>query len=170
MPETKPMVNPLVHAQPGNGEVVGVVGEGLRLLLTAGATNSQLILAEIDSPPGGGPPAIHTHPPMEAVYILEGSIEFSWMGPDGVETFVAGPGSAVFVPGGVAHNYKNVGETNARMLGIFNSASMENFFRDMARASTDEQGQPIIPPDVPKLMGVMAKYDVAFVGGPPGQS
>ena len=87
-----------------------------------------------------------------------------------MEKFIAGPGSVVYVPGGVPHNYKTVGETNARMLGIFTSASMEYFFRDMAAASTDEQGQPIIPPDVPKLMAVMAKHDVAFVGGPPGSS
>ncbi len=170
MPETGVAEKSLVHTRPGTGEVVHVLGEELRVMLGASATNARLSLIEINSPPNSGPPAVHTHPPAEAFYVLEGTVEFSQMGADGIESFIAGPGSVVYVPSGAPHNYKNVGETNSRMLGIFSSIAMENFFHDMERATTDDDGNPIFPPDVPKLMGVMAKHDVAFVGGPPGQN
>ncbi len=169
MLETETTTNSLAHVRPGEGDTVNVIGEGLRFLLSPNAMGTEVLLAEIISPPGGGPPAIHTHPPCETFYVLEGTIEFNQMGPDGPESFIAGPGSVVYVPGGATHNYKNVGETPSRMLGIFTSGAVEDFFRDMAAASTDEQGEPIIPPDVPKLMAVMAKHDVAFVGGPAGR-
>ncbi len=169
MPETDTAASPLMHMMPGSGEVIGVMGEVVRVLLPSSATNSALALVEIDSPPGGGPPALHTHPPMEVFYVLEGEVEFSQMGSDGPESFVAGPGSVVHVPSGVPHNYKNVGTSNSRMLGLFTTPDMEQFFRDMSAAATDGAGNPIVPPDVPKLMAVMAKHEVALLGGPPPQ-
>lgn len=51
---------------------------------------------------GSGPPQLHVHhDDDEAWHVLEGQIEFRFA--DGVE--IAGPGTTVFVPAGVAHTY-----------------------------------------------------------------
>ncbi len=167
MTETTAAEKSLTHVNPGLGDPIGVMGEVVRVLLPSSDTNSALALVEIESPPGGGPPALHTHPPLEVFYVLEGEVEFSQMGPNGPETFIARPGSVVHVPSGAPHNYKNVAASNSRMLGMFTSPDMEQFFRGMSSASTDDAGNPIVPPDVAKLMGVMAKHDVTLLGGPP---
>ena len=51
---------------------------------------------------GSGPPQLHVHhEDDEAWHILDGQVEFRFA--DGIE--VAGPGTTVFVPAGVAHTY-----------------------------------------------------------------
>jgi quercetin dioxygenase-like cupin family protein len=168
MPGTKTTEPSIIHVLPGVGEPVGMLGEGLRVVLSTAVTDPPLLLLDIVSPPGGGPPALHTHPQMESFYIFEGNYEFSSPGPDGPVAFLAGPGSVIYVPGGAPHNYNNVGETTGHMLGIFTSAAMEDFFREMSAATTDDAGQPISPPDMAKLMEIMGTYDVAFVDGVAG--
>jgi mannose-6-phosphate isomerase-like protein (cupin superfamily) len=58
---------------------------------------------------GSGPPQLHVHyEDDEAWHILEGQVEFHFA--DGIE--VAGPGTTVFVPAGVAHTYVTAGDAN----------------------------------------------------------
>ncbi len=158
----------LVHMAAGNGDTINVLGEELRLLVSAHHTRPALAMMEIVSPPGGGPPALHTHPPMEAFYIIEGTFEFEGSGPDGHGKVRAGAGSTVYVPGGAPHNYKNVGDTPGRMLAVFTEPAPEDFFRALSAATTDAAGKPVFPPDMAKLGAVMADFQVAFVDGPPG--
>ena len=155
----------VVHAAPGDGEVVDVLGEVLTFKLGSAATGGALSLAEVASPPGGGPPALHTHPPLEAFYVLEGEFEFSGVGPDGPFAVRANPGSAVFVPPGAPHNYKNVGAAAGRMLVVFTSPAAEAFQKELAATAADPAAGP---PDPARLMPVLAKHGVAFVGPPPG--
>lgn len=164
-----PELTRLTHVEPGNGEeTFNVLGEQLTVLLSAAQTRPSLALMEIVSPPGGGPPALHAHPPTETFYVLEGTYEFSRTGPGGPETFRASAGSAVHVPSGVPHNYKNIGSVPGRLLAIFTEPAAEEFLRALSAATVDAAGRPVMPPDMAKVGAVMTKYQVAFVGGPPG--
>jgi len=58
-----------------------------------------------------------------------------------------------------------VGPTTGRMLAIFTSAAMESFYRDLAAVA----GGTASPPDPAKLMPVLEKHEVAFVGPPHGR-
>ncbi len=158
----------LTHVEPGNAETFNVLGEQLTLLLSATQTRPSLALMEIVSPTSGGPPALHTHPPTEAFYVLEGTYEFSRMGPGGPETLRVTAGGAVYIPSGVPHNYKNVGSAPGRLLAIFTDPAAEAFLRALSVATVDVAGRPVMPPDMAKVGAVMTKYQVAFVGGPPG--
>lgn len=156
----------VVHVGPTAGEMVDVLGEVLTFKLGSATTGGALSLAAVASQPGGGPPALHTHPPLEALYVLEGEYEISGLGAEGPFAVRATPGSVIYVPPGVPHNYKNVGATPGRMLAIFTSPTMEAFQKELAAAGAGLA--PAGPPDLAKLMPVLEKYEVAFVGPPPG--
>ncbi len=147
----------VTHVAAGEGETINVMGELSRIALPAGSGTPSLSIIEITTQPGGGPPALHTHPPMEAFYVLEGEYEFATAG----TPIRARAGSVVYVPSNVPHNYKNVGTAPGRILAIFTQPAAEHFLREMAAASS-------IPPDMGRLGAVMQKYEVAFVGPPPG--
>jgi mannose-6-phosphate isomerase-like protein (cupin superfamily) len=115
---------------------------------------------------GGGPPGLHTHPPEEAFFVLEGEYEVGGMGEDGQEfTVRATPGSVFYVPPGAPHNFKNVGATPGRLLIIYTSSAMERFPRELAAVAAD--AKPGEPPDPARVMAVLAKHGVAFVGPSP---
>ncbi len=158
----------LTHVAPATGERFDVMGEDLTVRLSAAAVPN-LSIIEIISPPGGGPPALHTHPSMEAFYVLEGSYEFEGVGPDGRGRTRASSGSVVYIPGGAPHNYKNVGDGPGRMLAVFTEPAPELFFRALHDATVDADGRPSRPPDMGRVMGVMQSFQVAFVDGPPGR-
>jgi quercetin dioxygenase-like cupin family protein len=155
----------VVYVAPAEGEIVDVMGDVATFKLTSEVTGGTLILAEVATPPGGGPAALHTHPPREAFYVLEGEYEISGMGEDGSFTIRATPGSVVYVPPGAPHNFKNVGATTGRLLIVYNSPVMEAFPRELAVATAGHG--PDNPPDPAKLMPVFTKFDIAFVGPSP---
>jgi len=48
----------------------------------------------------------------------------------GGEERTVGVGESVFIPRGVTHSYRNVGDTDVAMLTIFSPAGMEGWFRE----------------------------------------
>ncbi len=78
-------------------------------------TGGQLGLIEADVPPRGGPLAhVHTKEG-EAVYVLDGKLEFL----DGDRKITAGSGDFFYVPPGIRHRFPNIGLHTARMLFLF---------------------------------------------------
>jgi quercetin dioxygenase-like cupin family protein len=152
----------LTYVAPGTGERLNLMGEECTFMVSASNTRPPLALMEIVTPPGGGPPALHTHPMAEAFYVLEGSFEFEGLGPDGRGKVIAGPGSTVYAPGGAPHNYKQVGTGHGRLLAIFTDPAAEQFFRGLSTVKPDPSGRP----DVGKLLAVMQQFSVAFVDRP----
>jgi len=114
---------------PGEGPTVrGPVGGPLTFKVRGEQTGGRMTALENTVPPGEGPP-LHTHDAEdEAWYILEGELRFSL---DGV-TASAPAGSFVFVPRGVPHCFRNVGDRPARLLVVFTPSGMERFFDRIA--------------------------------------
>jgi quercetin dioxygenase-like cupin family protein len=66
-------------------------------------------------PPGGGMPFLHLHRTYEeAFYLIQGEVEFHL----GDEEVRAVPGSAVLIPPGAPHCFRNVGEGEADWIVI----------------------------------------------------
>jgi quercetin dioxygenase-like cupin family protein len=111
--------------------------------------------------PGGGPPPHRHLAEDELFYLYEGSIEFN---ADGEKRFVSA-GESIFVPKGTAHNYTNVGDSNALMLTIYTPAGMEGWFREVFDPCEDPT-QPI-PPVTPEMIERMTeagpRYNVEWV-------
>jgi quercetin dioxygenase-like cupin family protein len=88
-----------------------VTGETLHFVTSASDTNGEYVLVEAVIEPDGFVAAAHMHPFQTEVFeILEGTIEFE----AGGKTIVAGAGEKVVVEPGMAHRFRNAGDTQAR--------------------------------------------------------
>ena len=99
---------------------------------------------EVEVAPGGGPPPLHTHPAAELFFTLEGELTyFRDDGPDGVTEITGGPGTSAFIPGGVAHTYRNFSGAPGRYLGIL---SPPELMQDFLLEAGVRPGEPMRGP------------------------
>lgn len=156
----------VVHVPAGDGEKVWVVGDTYTLKARAGMTGGVVALVEASIPAGSGPPP-HVHQNEdEAYYVLEGELEVL----DGEETFVARPGSFVFVPRGTVHRFRNVGFGHAHMLVLITPAGFEEFFRAVGEpARAGEQAPPLGPEELARTMELAPRFglDLRLPDGTP---
>lgn len=102
--------------------------EQARILLRAEHTGQVFSIVEVTTPPGGGPgPHVHERE-SETFYVLEGEYEIVVAG----ESVRAEPGVLVHSPSGVAHGFRNVGASPARMLCTFAPGGAEKMFEELA--------------------------------------
>ena len=108
-------------------------GEGLRTIDLAGttvtakadgaATGDAFVDAEATLAPGGFEPPLHLHREMaEALYLLSGRLDMQV----GNERRIAGPGTFVSIPPGVAHTMSVAGEEPVQMLMILSNPARAN--------------------------------------------
>jgi len=116
-------------------------------------TPGTLALAEFTIPPHAPnlPPHVH-----EAGFcILEGEIKFVM----GAETVRVGAGGWVLVLIGVAHTFRNPGDTPARFLNTFTPDRYIHYFDEIA-AAMDTSGQ-LTPA---QMAEIMVRYDTDVIG------
>lgn len=75
----------------------------------------QAVQARVDFAPGAVS-IKHSHPGEEVAYVLKGSIEYQL---EGKEPVTLKTGEALFIPAGVAHVAKNVGDGEASELATY---------------------------------------------------
>ena len=116
-------------------------GAETRIKATGPETGDLLEAFEQVSSAGSGPPLHIHHECAEALYVLEGEIEFD-IGSDHV---TASAGTFVFVPKGVPHTYTNVRRENARVLFWFTPAArMAGYFEELASLKSSVEGDPAV--------------------------
>ena len=108
-------------------------------------------------PAGEGPPVHIHHNEDEVLHVLEGQYEF-WL--DGAVTR-AGPGASVFLPRGVPHTFRVVGDRPGRNLAILTPGGFEGFFAEAAARDLR------IPADMAALVELGNLYGLEFVGPAP---
>jgi len=121
---------------------------------TAETTNGAFGLVEsLTMPPGFASP-YHTHAQEdEAFYVLEGEMAFVCGG-----TWTrAGKGTYVFGPRNIAHGFKVVGDTPARLLLLCAPGGFEQFVVELSEPAP-------AAPDMAKLIAVAAKYKIDIHG------
>lgn len=129
---------------------------GIRYLID-GAAMGGMGVFELTVPPGSNVPPPHSHTRNEeCVYVLEGTLRYSV---DGVVRDLA-PGDWMFTPRGSVHHFSNPHNGTARALIVLTPDIGAQYFRDVGTV-VNASG----PPDVGKLIGVMAKY--GLVPAPP---
>lgn len=102
-------------------------------------------------PHAGPPPHIH-HREDETFFVIEGEFEFFCGG----ERFTGGPGTVAHLPRGVAHCFRNLGDTPGRVLVTITPAGFENFLIEVSALTPEEQ-------TLPKLTEIATKYGLEFV-------
>ena len=107
-------------------------------------------------PPGFASPYHTHHLEDEAFYVLEGELAFVCDG----KWSKAGPGTYAFGPRDLAHGFKIVGNSPARILLLCAPGGFEHFVLEQATPIAD----PPSPPDMAKLMALAAKFHIDIHG------
>ena len=115
------------------GAIITIVTDGSE-------TDGSLTVTEIDAP-SGYENNLHTHPPNELFYVLDGEM---MMYVD-QQPYHLTPGMTGFVPANRPHGFRVVGETPLLVLAIFAPAGMADFFRDV--------GTPVQTREIPDYHG-----------------
>lgn len=156
------------HVAAGDGPAYSLIGEVITFKITGAETGDTLSVAEVVSPPGGGPP-LHTHPAAELFIIQEGAFEFSGLDRGGVYTIRAMPGDTVYIPGGAPHGYKTVSPTPGRAFGVLTpGGAMERFFAEVGTPVSDRSAAtaPAGPPsaeEIARHMTIAKRYGIVFL-------
>ncbi|PZQ78465.1 Cupin domain protein [Xylophilus ampelinus] len=106
------------------GEPIKPFGLDMKILLSSQATGGRISVILASHKPGEGPPDHLHHSQEECFYVLEGTYEMT----AGTETRTVGPGTIVYLPRGVVHRFKNIGETVARMLDWSLPGGQDKYF------------------------------------------
>lgn len=128
-------------------------GLDMKVLLTTEATGGNISVLMADHKPGEGPPD-HVHFSQEEMFfILEGSYEVTVGG----QTSMVGPGTIVFIPRGVVHRFKNIGDRTARMLDWSLPGGQDHYFKEISQlaAGGGFTGE--------KVMEISKRFDTNFL-------
>lgn len=99
-----------IQLKAGEGNAFWVLGDLYTFKVTGKETNGAFtVMDQIIQPQGGPPPHIH-HREDEAFFILDGTFSFLC----GDKETVFDKGSFVYVPKGVLHTFRNIGEQQGR--------------------------------------------------------
>ena len=131
-----------------------VFGEEVTIHLDGERTAGKLTIWTGLTPPGSGPPPHYHLNEDEAFHVLEGRVAFFLNG----AWHEVGPGDAAFMPRGVVHTFKNIGDRPCRMLVTTTPSGMEKFFARCA----EEFAKPG-KPDMSRIIEVGSEHGIHFV-------
>jgi quercetin dioxygenase-like cupin family protein len=144
---------------PNGGTAFTAFGDRIVFKLGSAETGGALTLSLGEVPPGGGPPP-HRHEAEDEVFIVvSGRTEF-WV--DGAWT-AAEPGAVVYLPRGVAHTFRNAGETVSRHWVITTPGGFDRFFAECSQVFADA-AEAGAAPDMGRVLDVFARHQIALLG------
>jgi len=134
--------------------VLRAFGEEMTVLLDGERTAGTLAMWTAVTHPGGGPPLHYHLNEDETLHVLEGRVAFFLDG----EWSDVGPGSTAFLPRGVVHTFKNVGDKPCRMLNTATPSGFEKFFARCA-----EEFAKSGAPEMSRIIQIGADHGIHFV-------
>ena len=148
-----------IIVQPGEGKELCAFGDTVVFKLVGAQTGNDISLGMVMTPPGGGPP-LHVHHREHEIFIIEsGDLEMNVRG----EWKKAPPGSVVFLPKDVPHQFRNVGDATSRHWVICTPGGFESFYEKCAEIFAAGG-----PPDMERIVGAATEYGMELVGPPHG--
>ena len=143
---------------PNVGDAFLVLADLVTFKVTDAGSNGRLTVVQIDVPPEGGPPPMHTHPPDELFTVLSGTVTVFQGDPAAPVVREVVAGDCEHVPGGTAHTFRNFGDGPARMILTFApGVMMERFFV--------EAGHPVDDPDTLPVLDLEVEVSRVFAAG-----
>jgi mannose-6-phosphate isomerase-like protein (cupin superfamily) len=154
-----------VGVYPDGGRSIWLLGMLATFKAVSEETGGEYSLYELTVPPQlGALPHIH-HRETEAFYVLDGEVEFF----KGEHTVRAGTGEFVFIPRGVVHGFKNVGQKPARCLGIVTPGGLhEKLLAGLGEQAKVETLPPLPdgPPDVERIVQIVREHGTEMLPPP----
>ena len=142
----------IVHK--GEGRVLRAFGDEVMIHLDGERTGGAVTMWTGTLPPGGGPPPHYHLNEDETFHVLEGRIAFLLNG----EWREVGPGASAFMPRGVVHTFKNVGDETSRILIMTTPSGFEKFFARCAAEFAKPGG-----PDMPRIIEIGVEHGIHFL-------
>jgi quercetin dioxygenase-like cupin family protein len=116
-------------------------------------------MAEMSIPPGGGPaPHIH-HREDESFHVLEGTLTIQIGG----DTLSASSGDFAFLPRGIAHSFKNNGDTPAKALVLITPGGLENYFAEVFDPAVDRSAPPPSEELIARAFAAAPRYGLVLL-------
>jgi quercetin dioxygenase-like cupin family protein len=143
------------------GEAYWGPGDRYTFLVTGEQCNGAMFAFDCVVASGGGPPPHRHLAEDELFYLYEGAVDFS----AGGEVRRVSKGESIFVPRGLAHSYRNVGEDNALMLTVYTPAGMEGWFREVFEPVDDptRQPPPVTDAMIARMLEAGPRYNVEWL-------
>jgi mannose-6-phosphate isomerase-like protein (cupin superfamily) len=161
------MSRDILSLGPNEGRAMFVLGDVVTFKLTAADSEDAHFITEIVSVPGGGPAFLHTHVPQETFWIIEGEYEVYGQDGSGEKYTIAAPvGSMVHVPGNVPHGFRNVGETNGKLLAIYAPVVHQpEFFTEIGVPMVSSLDPPPFDqmPAKERILEVLARHEMRLL-------
>jgi uncharacterized cupin superfamily protein len=111
-----------------NGTVIPVFGEAIEIVASSASTNYAFVIGVQTSPPGGGPPP-HRHLGEDEMFtVIDGEYEFF----DGTAWTMFRRGEVRYSLHGNYHGFRNIGNTNGRLLFMTNGAGLDEYFAEIS--------------------------------------
>ncbi len=138
-----------VIRMPGRGKEVTLAGQPMAFLVT-GEDSKRTCMFDWTMPAGFST-GLHVHRVQEETfYVLEGECEWQVDG----QLVSATPGTYLFLPPGVPHNIRNVGDKPARVLMTVSPPGHERYFEELAKVAALGG-----PPDANVIAELRSRYD-----------
>ena len=140
--------------QRSEGQVLRAFGDEVVIHLDGERTGGTVTMFTGTVPPGGGPPPHYHVNEDETFHVLEGRVAFL----SGGEWREVSPGGSAFIPRGVTHTFKNVGDQPSRILIMTTPSGFEKFFARCA----EEFAKPGVP-DMSRITQIAGEHGIHFV-------
>ncbi len=143
---------------PKGGEILSVVGDNYRILVSGKQTNGAFSTIDMLVPPKSGP-GPHSHTSFfESFYIVDGEVEVH----SEAGSYTAKKGSFVVIPkGGIVHYFRNESDQLAHLLCTVVPAGLEEFFEEIGTPVAPDKflpAPPMNPDAIKKLQAIAEKH------------
>lgn len=149
----KPNLDPSIVSL-ADAKRLSAFGDEVVIHLSGEQTGGQFCLFTSITPPGGGPPPHYHEHEDEWFMPLEGEVEISvdgqWQRLD--------IGTAVFVPRGTVHTFRNAGKSKSHLLTQTLPSGFETFFEKCSMVFATPG-----PPDMDRIIQIAADHGIHFV-------
>ncbi|MEM8583119.1 MAG: cupin domain-containing protein [Bacteroidota bacterium] len=135
-----------------NQENPSIIGGKRQIILSAQETEGDIYLVEGIMPAGSTVP-IHLHQHEDEIFhVLKGKVELVL----GEQTLIGEVGDIIYLPRGIKHGIKTVGEETARVLNyVIPGKNFEAFFDEMNSRKVDAQSDD--------AKEIALKYGISFL-------
>lgn len=152
------MINNIKTIDEDQGQILSVVGDNYRIIVSGEQTQGAYAVIDMLVPPGGGP-GPHAHADIqELFYVVGGELEFKTE----AGKYTAKKGALVHIPkGGEVHCFKNTTNTLAHLLCTVIPAGLDDFFSEIGTPTTPGVFLPppaMTPEEIGRLMSAAEKH------------